>query len=141
MAWARRASIAGLLLAACHFLLAFHARHDWSHALAMEATARQTAAVYGVRWGGGVYVNYLFLGVWTFDLWRWRPGAPPATRRSTPAMWVRRAFYFVIILNAAVVFAAGWRRGLGMLLVTWLLVVWWTDRPRAAHRARFVRRP
>jgi hypothetical protein len=140
-AWPWRASCAGLVLAACHFLFAFHLRHDWSHALAAEATARQTAAVYGLAWGGGVYVNYVFLGVWAVDLWRWRSHAPRAAHRSTPADWLLRAFYFVIVLNAAVVFAAGWRRGLGLFLVTWLLVVWWKDRPRAAHRAGFVRRP
>ena len=38
----------------------------------MLETARQTAAVYGVAWGGGVYVNYLFVGVWLAELLWWR---------------------------------------------------------------------
>ena len=135
-AWAWRASCAGLLLAACHVLLAFHVQHDWSHAGAVEATRRQTATVYGLAWGGGLYVNYAFLGVWAFDLWRWRPRAPTGAHRAVPALWARRAFYFVIIVNAAVVFAAGWRRGLGVAIVIWLFVVWWRDWSRAARPGR-----
>ena len=43
--WARSASLIGLLLASAHFLLAFDVRHDWSHASAVQETARQTADV------------------------------------------------------------------------------------------------
>jgi hypothetical protein len=32
--------------------------------MAVLETARQTDAVYGVSWGGGVYVNYLFVAAW-----------------------------------------------------------------------------
>ena len=129
--WAWRASAIGWLLAAAHFVLAFDLRHGWSQASAIAETARQTAAVYGVEWGGGVYVNYAFLGVWALDLWTWRP----ARRRPIPSAgvgtWIVRAFFLVVWLNAAVIFAAGMRRALGVLLVTWLILAW---RPRVSRR-------
>src|SRR6185295_17486741 len=47
-----------------HVACAFHFYHDWSHAKAYDDTARQTAAVTGWNWGGGLYINYLFAMVW-----------------------------------------------------------------------------
>lgn len=132
--WARSASLIGLLLASAHFLLAFDVRHDWSHASAVQETARQTADVYGLDWGGGVYVNYAFLGVWALDLCRWRAGARPGTARSRFPTWLVRAFYVVVILNAAVIFAAGWRRGLGAALVVAIVAAWW-PRTQGRHPA------
>ena len=128
-AW--RASLAGLLLAGAHVLLAFDVRHDWSHASAVQETTRQTAAVYGFDWGGGVYVNYAFLGVWVVDLWRWRVAARRGLFRPRWGTWLARAFYFIVILNGAVIFAAGWRRGLGAALVAALVAAWW---PRTQGR-------
>jgi hypothetical protein len=122
--WSWWTSFAGLLFTATHFVLAFETRHDWSHASAVSETARQTAAVYGLDWGGGVFVNYAFLGVWALDLWRWRVAAHRGTARSSRAVWLARAFYFVVILNGAVIFAAGPRRLLGAVIVLWLLVTW-----------------
>lgn len=127
--WAWRTSLAGLLLASTHFLLAFDVRHDWSHASAVRDTARQTAAVYGLDWGGGVYVNYAFLGVWALDLWRWHVRTRRGTPRARFPTWLARAFYFTVILNGAVIFAAGWRRGLGAALVAALVAAWWPRRP------------
>ena len=55
-----------------HILIAMSHHHRWSHEAAVLETARQTAAVYGLAWGGGVYVNYLFVGVWLAELVWWR---------------------------------------------------------------------
>jgi hypothetical protein len=126
--WAWWASLAGVLAAAAHFALAFDGRHDWSHASAVEETARQAAAVYGLDWGGGVYANYAFLGVWALDLWRWRVAARRGVSRSGWGTWLARAFYFIVILNGAVIFAGGWRRWVGVALVTWLAAAWWPQR-------------
>jgi hypothetical protein len=93
----------------------------------VRETARQTAAVYGLDWGGGVFVNYAFLGVWAIDLWRWRAAMRRGATRSSGAMWLARAFYVVVILNGAVIFAAGARRLLGAVIVVSLLMIW---RPR-----------
>jgi hypothetical protein len=120
---ARWAHSAGLALMAVHILIAMGAVHRWSHASAIAATAEQSTAVYGVATGGGVFVNYLFVGVWAIDAWWWR--ADPARRRiDATALRLLRVFYLVVLVNAAVVFAAGWRQALGAVFVCWLLWAW-----------------
>jgi hypothetical protein len=121
--WAWWAFTAGLALAGIHTLLAFHIVHDWSHANAVTSTAIQTHSTYGLAFGGGVYVNYLFLGVWLADAWWWR-AKPSAYVRPAALVWTLRVFYMVIIFNAAVVFAAGFRRIAGVIVVSWLGRVW-----------------
>lgn len=116
---ARAVSAAGLVLALAHTLLAFVVFHGWSHADAVMTTARQTADVFGVPVGAGVYVNYLFFAIWFVDVMLWRP-VVPASRD----LWVVRAFYLLIIFNGAVVFAAGWRRLLGLLVVAGMVGAW-----------------
>ena len=122
--WAWRVSLAGALLCVVHIVIAFGSRHHWSHDTAVEATARQTAAVYGVAWGGGVYVNYVFVTVWLMELWRWRTRPARYFTRSSAALWGVRAFFFVIIVNAAVVFAAPSHRAAGIVLAAALLLAW-----------------
>jgi hypothetical protein len=127
---------AGIALCATHFALAFEVRHGWSHAAAIRATAAQTAAVYGIDWGGGFWVNYVFLAVWAVDAWHWRARA--GARRSAAVTWALRAFYCVILLNAAVIFAAGWRRAIGAVIVGVLAIAWIADpspRRRTASRS------
>ena len=62
--WVHAANAAGLALCVIHIGLAMGSVHGWSHAAAIDATAIQTDSVYGLRWGGGVFVNYLFVIVW-----------------------------------------------------------------------------
>jgi hypothetical protein len=129
-AWAWWTSAAGLLLAAAHVVLAFEVRHEWSHDSAYRETARQTSAVYGLDWGGGLYVNFAFLTVWAIDLWRWRAAERQRRRPSRLGVWLARAFYFIVIVNGAVIFASGMRRALGVILVAWLVLAW---RPQAGR--------
>ena len=128
--WARPAFAAGAALAIVHTLLAFALAHDWSHADAVRSTALQTEAVYGFAFGGGVYVNYLFLAVWLADATWWRRA--DHVGRSLAVTWTLRSFYLVIIVNAAVVFATGWRRAAGVAVVASLLWAW---RPTVRRRA------
>ena len=120
--WAWWVFISGLALAIVHTLVAFDVVHHWRHADAENSTAMQTEAVFGVAAGWGVYVNYVFLGVWLADACWWR--AAPQQVRSRAVTWSLRAFYAIIIFNAAVVFAAGIRKIVGILLVSWLARVW-----------------
>lgn len=109
--------------------------HAWSHEAAIAATARQTRTVYGVNWGGGVFVNYAFVAVWLLEAWRWRWRPSGEARVIT---WMTRVFFLVMILNGAVIFASGSRRIAGALLVAWLLWIWrpaLTTRPRATSPA------
>lgn len=90
----------------------------------MRETARQTAAVYGLNWGGGVYVNYLFTTAWLTEAWWWRAYPLQYFGRRRVITWVLRAFYFVIIVNAAIVFAGVPGRVIGVVLVGALMWMW-----------------
>ena len=127
--WPTVVSAAGLALMVTHILIAMDARHGWQHASAIAATAEQTRSVYGLNWGGGVYVNYAFVTAWALTFLRAVPGYRGAGVPAVRAL-VRAAF-LIIIFNAAVVFAAGWRRAIGVVVVAALAYAWW---PRArAH--------
>ena len=63
----RVASTAGLLIYLVHVGLAFHFFYDYSHSIAYRETARQTEELFGVHWGGGLYLNYLFTVLWSAD--------------------------------------------------------------------------
>jgi hypothetical protein len=86
--------------------------------------------VFGVGVGWGVYVNYLFFAVWLADAWSWRVARPAS--RPRVLTWSLRAFYLLIILNGAVIFAAPARRGLGLLIVGLLIWAWTRRRPDAS---------
>ena len=122
--WAWLASLSGASLCALHIVLAFASRHGWSHEVAVRETARQTAAVYGINWGGGVYVNYLFVAAWLTEAWWWRAYPAHYFNRRRPITWALRAFYLLIVVNAAVVFASVPGRTVGVVLVGVLLWAW-----------------
>ena len=104
---ARSAWTAGLLVYVIHVAAAFQFRHHWSHAVAFEDTARQTAAQFGMWWGGGLYFNYVFTAVWIFDvIWLWRS----ADSYSGRPRWITAAiqsFMAFMFFNAVVVFVSG----------------------------------
>lgn len=122
--WAWPVWLSGAGLCTLHIALAFAGRHGWSHGAAVRETARQTAAVYGINWGGGVYVNYFFVAAWLIEAWWWRAYPSLYFGRRRAITWALRAFYFVIIVNAAVVFASVPRRALGVVLVGALVWIW-----------------
>lgn len=131
--WAWSASAIGAAITIAHVIFAMAARHGWSHDAALAATARQTRAVYGVDWGGGVFVNYAFVSLWIVELWRWRRAPAHQVSRPDAATWLVRAFFLVVIVNAAIVFAGGLRRIGGAVIVLSLVVSWW-PRGRAKER-------
>jgi hypothetical protein len=120
--WAWPAFAAGAMVCTVHVLLAYHWVHAWSQESVVRETARQTEAVFGLNWGGGAYVNFLFLACWLADAAWWR--AAPDRVRPRTAIWLLRAFYLLIIANAAIVFARGSARLAGFVLVGALLAVW-----------------
>ena len=133
---AATASGAGVWLLACgwglyigHVVLAFGVHYDWSHAVAYAETAAQTETLTGWRWGGGLYLNYLFSAVWGVEMcwWWWAPERYAA--RAHRLELSMRAFFLFMILNGAVVFVNGPQRWLGVAIVAVLLVAW---RPRRA---------
>jgi hypothetical protein len=118
----------GAALCILHSALAFHARHNWSHDAAVRQTASQTAAVTGINWGGGIFVNYAFLTLWAADVfWMWvAPGSylrrPPIVNRAISA------FFLFIVFNGAVVFAQGPARIVGMAATATVAWAWWRSR-------------
>lgn len=98
--------LAGMSLVA-HVAWAFAAVHGWSHAAAVEATAREVEAVTGWRSGGGVWANYVFVLAWLAASWAW-------PRLKTPWRRLWWAAFLFMGFNGAVVFVHGPARWLGM---------------------------
>jgi hypothetical protein len=118
----------GFLLAVAHVCCAFHFYHDWSHRAAYDDTAKQTQAVLGYQFGGGLYFNYLFIIVWGIDvasIWLWS-----GTFRTTltTVRFVGLMYLAFIAINGAIVFETGPSRfgGIAALaLLCWGLIVRW----------------
>ena len=91
-----------------HVAAAFHVVHDWSHAAAAAHTARQTAALTGWSWSGGLWINYLFTLWWPLDLvWSWWQGLDRLPRWYVTGLHVTVGF---LMFNATVVFGPPWWR-------------------------------
>ena len=121
-AWAWWTFLAGWAVGIVHMFLAYALIHNWSHADALHDTARLTNQMFDVNFPYALYANFVFYAVWLADAWWWKAAGLAA--RPAAATWALRGFYMLIIFNASVVFAQGWRRALGLLLVTWLARVW-----------------
>jgi hypothetical protein len=100
---ARLASTAALSVYLLHVWCAFKYFYGWSHATAYHETARQTAELFGIDWGGGLYLNYFFTAIWSVDcVFSW---LRPDLWKARPA-WIRQsvhAFFAFMWLNATVV--------------------------------------
>jgi hypothetical protein len=125
---ARAIWTAGAVLLAAHTLAAFHVVHLWSHEAAAAETARQTAALTGIDWGGGIFVNYAFLAVWAADAgWWW--AAPVSYRNRSRTIDTALFLFFVFMfVNGAIVFADGAMRLLGAAAVTVVLWSWYRSK-------------
>ncbi|MEQ9406999.1 MAG: hypothetical protein RIK87_04705 [Fuerstiella sp.] len=85
-----------------HVVCAFHFEHHWSHQAALLHTTEMTERVVGLKWGGGLYINYLFLIWWGWDAFRQlsRPGS-----RVSPVIQAAAVF---MMFNATAVFGPVW---------------------------------
>jgi hypothetical protein len=105
--WLRAIWSAGCVLMLVHVACAFHFYHEWSHAEAQAATARQVEQLVGVPLGWGIYFNYAYLAVWVADAaWWW---IRPALIAARPILIGAAVHLFMVFMafNGAVVFAAG----------------------------------
>jgi len=104
-----------------HVGCAFHITHHWSHAHAFEQTRVESG------FGEGLYVNYLFMALWTADvLWWWIAPENYALRTS----WIDRVFHVFLLFiafNATVVFERGAVRYAGAI-ASLILVMRWFQR-------------
>jgi hypothetical protein len=102
---------AGCVFYLVHVLCAFAFFHAWSHERAYRHTASQTAAVTGIEWGGGLYINYAVTAIWIFDVCAWWIGGPPWPYGRRIYCWTLHAIFAFIVFNATVVFGPPfWRR-------------------------------
>lgn len=132
---ARLTWTAAVALAVLHAVTAFGVSHGWSHAAAVEDTARRTAAVTGLAWGGGLFVNYLFLGLWLADAAWWWVDAGGYLRRSLRIERARAALFVFIFLNGAIVFASNTARVVGIPAVAAVCTAWTLGARRHPARA------
>jgi len=125
----------GCALFLAHVVCAFAYYHDWSHATAYRETARQTGEMTGVRWGGGLFLNYLLGAAWLVDVLCWWHDPERLERRP---LWLTRiwhAFFFFMVFNGTVVFGKGPVRWLGALICVGLAGLWCYRRQREVAAA------
>lgn len=123
--WARLAWTTGCAALLAHFACAFNFYHSWSHASAYADTARQTAAVFRINWGGGLFINYAVAVLWIADVtsW-WLAGLNSYRRRPWLLTLLWHSFLIFIIFNATVVFKDGLTRWIGLLVCLSLCLSW-----------------
>lgn len=121
---ARALWAAGCAFYLAHVAAAFHFSYQWSHAIAVRETARQTNDLFGLDWGGGVYFNYAFTAIWTADALQWL--LAPRARESRPRWvgYVVHGFIAWMFLNGAIVFPSGPVRWFSLLAAAALTFLW-----------------
>ena len=97
----------GLIFFLIHFVSSMGFAHDWSHQNAFDHTAQQTEEFTGWNWGGGIYFNYLFALVWSFDVLMWWKTGPSWLDNRGYQIGLHCFFAFIII-NATIVFGPQW---------------------------------
>jgi hypothetical protein len=108
-----------------HFISAFQFHHGWSHQGAYRDTAHQTQELFGVNWGGGLFINYALLIAWIVDIaWWGLSGLDSYRKRPWPLVALWHGFLIFIIFNATVVFGDGMVRWLGSAICLLLTVAW-----------------
>lgn len=122
---ARLAWTIGCAALIVHFICGFDFYHAWSHESAYVETARQTAEVIRVNWGGGLFINYAVALLWIVDVaWWWAAGINSYRRRPWLLTLIWHSFLIFIIFNATVVFKDGMTRWGGLLVCVSLVLSW-----------------
>ena len=132
---ARVAWTIGCAALVAHFISAFKFYHAWSHAHAYAETARQTAEVVRINWGGGLFINYAVASLWIADVaWWWFAGLDSYRRRPWLITVLWHGFLIFILFNATVVFKDGLVRWIGLFICVIVVVSWYSIRNEFAKR-------
>jgi hypothetical protein len=123
--YVRLAWTTGCAALVLHIICAYNFYHAWSQQSAYLETARQTAAVIAINWGGGLFINYAVASLWTADVvWWWFAGVSAYRRRPWILTLIWHSFLIFIIFNATVVFKNGLTRWIGLLVSLTLCLSW-----------------
>lgn len=106
----------GCVVFLIHVALAFHYVHAWLHQSAWEATALQGG------YGDGIYLNYLVMAVWLWDVIWWWVKPAGYTQRSVWIIAPLHGFLLFMWFNAAVIFA---HDNLFIVGTTVFLILYW----------------
>lgn len=132
--WTRLAWTAGCAALVTHFICAFNFYHGWSQQSAYIETARQTADVIKINWGGGLFINYAVAILWFADVaWWWVAGVNSYRRRPWTLTLIWHSFLIFIIFNATVVFKTGTTRWIGLLVSLTLILSWVSITRQRSH--------
>jgi hypothetical protein len=104
----------GCLSLIAHVACAYNYYHSWSYDSSLKETARQTAEVYGINWGGGLFINFFVIFIWIADAIWWWTGLEKYRKRSKAITLTLHSFLFFIFFNATVVFVKGPLRWIGL---------------------------
>jgi hypothetical protein len=129
---ARWAWTVGCISLLVHVACAYNYYHSWSYTSSFKETAKQTAEVYGIYWGGGLFVNYFLMLGWTADVIWWWTGLEKYRKRSKAITISWHIFLFFIFFNATVVFASGSLRWIGILIS--IIILWFALRSFVTSR-------
>ena len=111
-----------------HALAAFHFYHHWSHANAVELTAKETEAVLGEPFGNGIWFSYALLVVWAIDaVLCWIPQFNDSRLRRLLS-WSVHLYAFFILFNGTVIFESGPVRWGGIIGTIWAVRMAWRFR-------------
>jgi hypothetical protein len=113
----------GCALYLAHVVAAFQYAYHWSHAIAVQETARQTEALFGLNWGGGIWFNYAFTVIWTADSLWWL--IAPKKRAARPN-WLNTAIHSYLawmFVNGAIVFPQSPTRWIAAALAFVLIIL------------------
>lgn len=122
--WVRLLWSFAALVFAIHVALAFQLVHLWSHDAAWQATEEQGGV------GEGVYLNYLVLAIWLMDVGWWWIKPQQYLHRSRWISVTINVFFLFMWFNAAVIFAKGPMRWLGVAGFVILAWAWLRQQKR-----------
>lgn len=113
----------GCALYLAHVVAAFQYAYHWSHTIAVQETARQTEALFGLNWGGGIWFNYVFTIIWTTDALWWL--VAPKSRAARPD-WLNTTIHSYLawmFVNGTIVFPQGPTRWIAAAAAVALVVM------------------
>jgi hypothetical protein len=121
--WSLVAWTWGAVWLGIHTIAAMGIAHGWSHAAAVEHTARRSAELTGTPFGAGAWLNYACLMVWAIDAAWW--GLAPASFSKRP-VWIAaliHGYLAFIVVNACIVFESGPTRWVSVAVAAVLIAL------------------